>query len=91
MQDIFQKVDPDGVLKGIAYDKTLNTPLGLPGTLTDFLVGNPYNTWPASVRGIGEKVRSTLTRAFEDVLKDSKVPVGNEGKIVIDIAHLEGL
>jgi hypothetical protein len=91
LQQILQNLDPDGVLKGIAYDKTFNASFGFTGDPADFHVGIPYNPWPDKVSDAPAEPKSTLTKAFEEVLqKGLEGRSGKEGKIVIDITHLNG-
>jgi hypothetical protein len=84
-----ERLDPDHVLAGKAYELSFNETLGLNGP-SDFVVGLPYTPWRTKGPELF-RFESALAIGFKDVL-DAGIPktAAKDEKVFIDIAHLWG-
>jgi hypothetical protein len=93
LKEILEKLDPNKILEGKAYELTYNEHLGLKDSsdFTNFFVGLPYNPWPANVSTAPKSFESTLAIAFKEVFTAGLPKTAAKGeKVYIDIAHLWG-
>lgn len=90
LQELLEGLDKGKVLSGRAYELTFNESLGLNGP-SDFVVGAPYNPWPAPNIEPPKAFESSVAVAFKQVLK-AGIPdkAVDDEKVFIDIAHLWG-